>query len=233
MKKHLILFLGVILLGGAAFAQQNVVKVGLTPLAFGNVNLNYERALSERMSLNAKVGFSFPGRAIPFTDATGTGDISDGSYGAFEITPELRFYGKEKGALRGFYWGPWLRYRQWGIGGTDVVSTYTTTVDFGLSTFNGGVQLGAQWLIGDVFSIDWSFLGVGVGYYNLAFNVTSDDPNVDWNQVRQDIETSYGANINDIPGLDFNVTDETGEIGFDLPFILPVFRSSLAIGYAF
>ena len=231
MKKLSMLVAGLFLLIGGLHAQQNVVKVGLTPLAFGNVNLNYERVLTDRMSLNTTVGFGIPRNSVPF--AANSGLEGNASYGAFEVTPELRFYGKDNGAPRGFYFGPWLRYRQWTISGDETFSGYSTNYEAGLRTFNGGIQLGAQWLIGDVFSIDWSFLGVGIGYYNLSGKFTSDDPSVDWDQVKADIETELGQSVDNVPGLDFAADNLGGEIGVKLPFFLPVFRSSIAIGFAF
>ncbi len=232
MRKIAILLLATLWLSGTAWAQENVAKLGLTPFLFGNTNLNYERAIGERFSINAKLGFGIPSNNVPLTGSSG-GQISDGRYRAFEATPELRIYSKKKGALRGFYWGPWLRYRQWSISGTDDFTTYQTSVDASLSTFNGGILLGAQWLINDVISIDWSFFGLGLGVYNLRGELISDDPSVDWEQVRRDVEAEIGESLDNIPGLDFDASNEGGRVAVSLPFPSVAFRSSLAVGIAF
>ena len=119
------------------------------------------------------------------------------------------------------------------MSGDQTFSNYQTDFTAGLRTFNGGLQLGAQWLISDVISIDWSFLGVGLGYYNLSGTFTSDDPAVDWEQVQRDIEAEIGESLDNVPGIDF-LSDNTGaSIDLSLPFFLPVFRSSISVGVAF
>ncbi len=233
MKKLIVISSLLIGMFSAAFAQQNVVKVGLTPLIFRNANVTYERMLTDGISINATVGLVIPSNGVPGGSAAGLSDsISDLSFGGFQVTPEVRFYTKKNGTPQGFYLAPFLRFRQWNTSSEQTYATYETTLSGGLTAFGGGLQLGAQWIIKDVFVIDWYFLGVGLNYYNLQGTLSSTDPSINWDEVQQEFEMEYGS-IDDLPGIDFNSDNSGAEVTVGVPFVLPTFRTGISLGFAF
>ena len=53
------------------------------------------------------------------------------------------------------------------------------TIEGHLSRFGGGIALGYQWLIGDSFTLDWTFIGIGVEKWNMGLEVSASSENYD------------------------------------------------------
>lgn len=225
-------------------AQKNVVKLNLPSLGFRNFYFSYERMITERKSIS--IGLSFmPSRNMFFSGNHKAGaDQADIRYdnlkiSGFTLTPEFRFYtGHRKEGPRGFYLAPYIRINSTSIKGsyTDTGSTDYTgpnntakfDIDGSYSVKALGCLFGYQWLIADKISIDWSFIGIGVGQYKLRLKETSD-------QVVSDYYNSNGNFSGDIDGVPGNVTYKStahsGEITYSM--IFPHLRSGLSIGFAF
>lgn len=99
-------------------------------------------------------------------DPETTRQLEELKTGNFAFTPEVRFYlGKE--AMRGFYVAPFARYSKFTASMPfefDVMGTAQTMPLSGdLKTFTGGIQLGAQWKLGNKLYLDWWMLGPQYG----------------------------------------------------------------------
>jgi hypothetical protein len=78
----------------------------------------------------------------------------------------MRFYVGKKGALRGFYLGPFVNFSRYNA---DLLYEYDdgTTKNIPLSgnvnTLTGGLMIGAQWKLSQAISLDWWILGPNYG----------------------------------------------------------------------
>jgi len=130
--KKLVTLLLIITSSSTLFSQKNAVKLHLESLAFGAVNIAYERNLGPKVTAGINVGLFIP-RDIPFyTPARDTAanyiDTKDleNNFSGLMITPELRFYPKGNG--KGFYMGGYLKYCNYKIGMSQT-STYQLSDD--------------------------------------------------------------------------------------------------------
>jgi hypothetical protein len=152
MKKILVvLVLGVMMLN--ANAQTNVIKFNPLGLAFGYVNLSYEKTLSTKAALQINA-------SLTSLDLLGT------KYSGIGIGVDYRLYlSPTKEAPRGMYFAPGLSFS-------------SLTVENGSDKGTGSVfalkgVLGHQWVWKSGFSLD---LYGGVSYYlngDISLNGTS------------------------------------------------------------
>ena len=148
MKKIILLSTFIIGLSISCFAQDeaeenlpNIIKLNPISLAFGNINLIYQRALgkSSAVQIGGNYWYRFLG-----TEVTGFG--IRGGY-QFFVT------GRTKTAPEGFYVGPHLSYNSLKERETDVQNS--------VNTFGVGLMLGYQWVWKSGLSLD---LGIGPMY---------------------------------------------------------------------
>jgi len=233
MNEKLILTLICLSFSLSNFAQDNVAKIGLFGLATKTINLKYERVLNEKSSANLNLSFRIPG-GLPLgltvndlVDGEITGDVR---LNGINIAPEYRMYTKGD-APRGFYFAPYLQYSSTALTYAGKLDGFDTDSKLSYSNFGVGIQLGAQWLIQDKVSIDWTFFGLGVGSHRVKARYESDDPNINFQDILTDIETD----VDDIPivgdRFEFEAGADYGEGKTN--FIFPLLRSGLTIGFAF
>lgn len=148
MKRILLIFTFIMGLSMSSFAQDeaeenlpNIIKLNPISLAFGNINLIYQRAIgkSSAVQLGGNYWYRFLG-----TDVTGFG--IRGGY-QFFLT------GRTKAAPEGFYVGPQLSYNSLKERSTDIPASVTT--------FGVGLLIGYQWVWDSGLSLD---LGIGPMY---------------------------------------------------------------------
>ncbi len=231
MKKNILLsvFLG---LGMTCLmAQSNVIKVNPLGLAANSVTLGYERVIGEKQAFAVHVNMllGVPGWAdrlleeeLSAQNAEGTADLS-----GIAITPQYRFYTGKKGAPRGFYIAPYLRYTDRTLEATSFYEGDASDLNFNLSGIGGGVQLGVQWLIGGRVALDWYFLGLGANYSTFNGVYTAD--NMD------EIELDIREDVNDLPiiGDQVEISRQGNELTVTIKTMLPAFRSGLSLGLFF
>ncbi|MFP4664381.1 MAG: DUF3575 domain-containing protein [Bacteroidales bacterium] len=183
--------------------------------------------------------------------------------GAFSIAGEFRFYtGKNPSAPDGFYVAPYLRYNSYSFK-TSVVYTdniseaeyedldpeeqehavmqpngsYEFTghglFDGSLKRFGGGLAIGYQWLIGENFTIDWTFLGLGVERWNFGIEAINETENYDPDFEEWSDEIDSEAEDFFFIGDKIEIETEPDRIKMNLPLTMPSFYSSFTIGYAF
>lgn len=182
MRSICLLLIGLWLALSKGWAQQQVVHADLLSPFFGHVKLSYERVLGPRMTLHTQLGVRIPSEETPPLLLRSSFSGLMARRGG-ELTVMGRFYPGQSSPLRGMYWGPWLRYRHRGRSGDLNLPDHQLQTHFNLSTANAGVLLGYQWLIKDIFSIDWSILGIGWGYYRIRARYTVDGATPDWAAV--------------------------------------------------
>lgn len=220
----------------------NLFKVNVTSLPLKNLSLQYEKILSQKISIAIGVRY-MPSTGIPFKNALGN-IISDDEdvknvirktkLSNFAATPEVRFYLGE-GYGKGFYIAPYYRYVRFS---SDVVTVnYTATMGVkrsldlsgNLSANSGGVMVGAQWMLRKHLVLDWWILGAHFGSGNGNFTGVPDQPLTIFEQdeVRRTLE-----NI-DIPLVDKTVSVTANRVGvkFDGPF--GGLRAGVLLGFRF
>jgi Protein of unknown function (DUF3575) len=168
--------------------QENLVKLNLAGLIFKNLNLQYEHTLSRKFSLALTVSI-MPTRNIPFknsiissldvTDTDVKNTIEKLNISSFSIAPEVRFYVGKKGYGRGLYLAPYVKYTS--LKTANMVFTYqnilnvSSTIELSgnFNTIAGGLQVGAQWMLGKHMCIDWWIVGAHYGSGNGAYTGTT------------------------------------------------------------
>lgn len=193
-------------------AYRHVVKLNITPLAIGNIPLQYEFSFHKNLSAALGINvFNLPKRIrnqiISEDDGSGEG-LTNFKIGGWSITPEFRFYPgkKEKHqAPHGFYLAPYFRYSKTNISGdfvsnlpdpnnSNVERPVTTNMALGLGGYSMGLMIGSQWLIGKHFVIDWWILGAGSGKGRLTAELSQDAfvfSSSEQDELRETLENSF------------------------------------------
>lgn len=152
---------------------KNLVKFNLSSLAFKGFNLQYERQVSQKVTVALSYGM-IPFSSIPYKSYIKKQiyipDVNIGDYnlGTSIFTPEVRYYFGKKGAFHGFYLAPYARMSSYKIEGPIVYSSTTGTKDNAvftgkLKSITGGIMAGSSWQLSDRFYLDWWIIGGSFG----------------------------------------------------------------------
>jgi Protein of unknown function (DUF3575) len=175
--------------------RNNILKINLSALLVKNISVQYERKISKRSSvaLNARLlpfgNVPLKSRLEKIIDDPSV-DLNNLKLGNIGITPEYRMYVGKKGALHGFYFGPFISFNNYK---TDLPITYDDDTRTGifsgkLKAYTFGLQLGAQWKLGKSVYLDWWILGpnygTGSGDLVLATSLTSTEQD----ELKQELE---------------------------------------------
>lgn len=201
MKKILMVFILFICMAYVVKAQQNNAKLYLTPFAFLEARLGFERVITPKTSLQGTVGMLIP-RKLPnvlydetvVTDYGGDVDLLN-SLSGFTIGLEYRFYpGSKKEIPRGFYLGPYFKYNHYSVK-TSSAFEYTLTQDEYANDLTPNQQMEASPNPDGTFTMDVtsnfvaSFnqmgLGIQIGYQWLI----SDRISVDFTIIGLGVES--------------------------------------------
>lgn len=156
---------------------KNVVKLNLPALALKNISIQYERAIAKKITLAGTVRF-MPKGSIPlksiFTDLADDPDterqLNNLNVGNYAFMPEVRFYLSKKGAFRGFYLAPFASIARYNADllyeYDDAGLTKTIPLTGGITTFTGGLMIGAQFKLSKRMYFDWWILGPNYGTSN-------------------------------------------------------------------
>ncbi len=217
------------------FAQENAIKAGLSGPLMGDINIGYERALSRHSSLNIKLGYFDPIMSPFITEKTLTPKAYNllESNGGITASVEYRFYLSKKRGIQGFYVAPYMRYLNQDMVWDDEIEGYIFTVGTKFNTLGLGGQLGYQWILNDIFTVDLFFFGAGIDYHKAlveyvldpqpdGFNYGMVTSHVD--DVFVDFKYLYKKLTHDV-----NENNHTSK----LPFLFPGIRIGASIGIAF
>lgn len=153
---------------------KNIIKLNLPALALKNFSVQYERAVGKRISIAATMRY-MPTGSVPLKslivdladDAETERQLDNLNVGNFAVIPEIRFYLGKKGVFRGFYLGPFASIATYN---TDLLyefddagKTKTIPLSGNVSSFTGGLMIGAQWKLSKRLFLDWWILGPNYG----------------------------------------------------------------------
>lgn len=161
-------------------AQGNVVKANPLSLFLKTLNVQYERKLSDFLSVQLGV---FGGKAGIGKDNTGS--VIQNSW--LGITPEVRYYlnGANRPAPEGFYMAAYLRHRriraQYLEDVQDPVLGDTIRIDVTarINSTGGGALFGYQFIFGGGFNLD-VYGGIQFSLAKFSFNAEAAEHGVDF-----------------------------------------------------
>lgn len=248
--KKIILSIALLFILGAVQAQENetqseknsssgnnLLKVNLLSLPLRNFSFSYEHKIGKKIS--AGLGLRImPEGGVPMLstisdmidDPETSRQLEQVQTSNTAITPEIRFYlGKQ--AMRGFYVAPFARYSKYkaalpfefDVNG----STQTMPLSGELTTFTGGLQLGAQWKLGGRLYLDWWMLGPQYG----TSDGTLDGKRALSTQEQQELRTEL-QNI-EIPFADTKTTVDANGARLDITGPWAGLRAGLSLGIRF
>lgn len=247
--KKIGLILAVATLGLTVNAQKNTTKIGSSTGFVSNMyGIAQERAISENMSIQTQFRFRpttiFPINYLFFVTYNDVGYnpfVNPVITGWSNIT-ELRIYGKDKGALKGFYWGPYLNYTSHKVVSDKIYAEFTDddNVTYSgdvqqimkLSNIGLGIQIGTQKVWDGGFVLDWTILGVGFNSYTLLSEIIASNTsnNFDFRNYKSDVEEAYLSFEEYVP-ISVDLEKEKGIISSKVPFIH--FRMGLSLGFGY
>ncbi len=156
----------------AAYAQNNAIKINILSPIVRTLSIFGEHKLNDNSS--AQLGFLYTGFKV-----------SETKFSGFAITPEYRYYLSDKGAINGFYLGPYLRYQNYTLKTGQITEfydnngnllttprTYEPKATF--SSFGGGLVVGYQAIFKERISLD-AFIGPGFNSSSVKVDVGSED----------------------------------------------------------
>ena len=163
--------------------QRNIIKLNIAAIALNNYSLQYERAITPKVS--AAIGVSHrPKGSLPMLnsfeslidDAYTFQQLQDITVSNTAFTPEVRFYLGKHGAPRGFYIAPYARFStyQLELGNFEYTVEYQgdaglyeetkhIDLDGNFRSTTGGILFGAQWRLTKLLYLDWWMLGAAYG----------------------------------------------------------------------
>ncbi|WP_299439269.1 DUF3575 domain-containing protein [uncultured Aquimarina sp.] len=212
--------------------EKNHITIDPLLPIFGTVQVQYERAVSDKMSVGVSVGLK-TGSGIFKIPGINRDQISidEFSFKGIKVLPEFRWYTqKSSNGLSGFYVGAYAKYQNF----TDEISgIYTDTnqidsaieIDANIITFAGGLEIGYKLMIWERFFIDFLIAGPGVSTNKIKLVEKQPVPDEFYDDV-SDALSEYA--IFDGLNLDFRINGNQ-----DTTIVLPAFRYGIKLGYSF
>ncbi len=190
---------------------KNVFKIGIAEAANQKVQLGYERALTDHLSIGIYGLYQIPqaggsdffsiDNLFDYAKNIGTGlqDSLDGSFPNLKfyfgdatvnrlwIMPEVRYYFKR--APRGFFASLYFKYRQYDYDNTFAYNnesnadTASYNLNIKMNTASAGISLGFQTFLLKWLSLDFTLFGI---QYNS--NIGEVDLNIDNQIISSDIQ---------------------------------------------
>lgn len=244
MKKlisFIFLFAISILIVSAQTDKKNIIKFFPISPFFGKATFGYERVINEKSSVTFNMGLPTGVQMENFLSSNMSDgfDASSGSIKGLLIMPGYRINLSKKNAPLGFYFEPYLKYEKFEM---DILGEFIDDDDDrfpgGLngnySGFGLGFQFGAQWLISDVVSIDFTIIGTEGKIGTMELLYTDNSGGVDIDDVYIELEDA----LNNVPiiGDKIELTKDVnnGLIVAKLPKqFIPGIRFAFSIGIAF
>lgn len=223
--------------------SRDILKINLTSLPLKNFHVQFEHALSQKVSLAMGVRV-MPVSAIPFEslvlDAVGEGDedtkdlVNYSRIGNIAVTPEVRFY-LGKGYGKGFYVAPYYRFANFST--NTIYLKYddgagpkrNLTMNGDLTAHAGGVMFGAQWFLGKRLTLDWWLIGAHYGTGKGKFTGT---PSTPFTPAEQESIMQTLEDI-DIPLIDKTISISANNVTVNTNGSFGGLRGGLLLGFRF
>jgi len=231
------LIIGILAMSGLkAQENTNLIKLNILPLAVGNVAFEYEKAIQQRVSLNATLSLrpksGLPFRSIWESAIDDPSDILGGAkFGAFSFTPEIRFYLGNNVAFRGFYFAPFVKYARYSL--STILSVeepdYQKEVPISgaLNALTAGLAIGSQWRLGEHIYLDWRIIGPNYGFNNGTFEGKTQLNTDEQEELRKQLEDF------DIDVLDLKKEVDSEGVTLKTKGPFAGIRTALSLGYRF
>lgn len=233
---------------------RNFIKFNVSAIALKNYSFQYERVLSKKVSLAISYR-TMPSTTLPFQstildyvkDNAETKEIVETmELSNYAITPEIRFYLSKKGYGQGFYIAPFYRFSNYESDNVKITYTYTGTIQGvpitasrplilsgNLKAHTGGVMLGAQWLLGKHFTLDWWIVGAHFGSAKGSFEGTDELLLIPVLQTLAQEAIKDKLEKIDIPFVEKTVTIIDDKVLLDLSGPWAGLRAGLSLGFRF
>ncbi len=216
--------------------RRNTIKLDITShwLYRDAAVVSYERILNSRRSFSVIAGYQrLPNQGF-FGNSVNV--KKDASASGLKLGAEYRFYlAKENkfAAPHGVYLGPYFSYNRFQNERTIEVTSGTTpeiaNINSRFSVYNMGVQLGYQFVFKDRWTIDLSFMGPSLSFYQARFDLTGNytfDPDNVTNEILKDLITRF-------PGLGDLLSGNSIVSNGKLDAWAYGFRYQIQVGYRF
>lgn len=246
MKTLTISFLLFVSMATVALGQENknIIKLNVLSLPLKNINVEYERGLTQKISV--ALGFRYMGKgSIPVSNSVANlinedednwdDRIRSAKLGNFAITPTVRFY-LGNGNLKGFYVAPFLRYAKYTLSlnypfevdNGPTTSSQEIPLSGSLNTITGGLLLGSQFTLAKNITLDWWIFGPQYGSSNGTISGKKQLSTNEQNALRDQL-----TDIEDVPIVKATyVVDGNGAtVNFKGPWA--GIRAGLSLGYKF
>jgi hypothetical protein len=209
-------------------AHDQIIKMNLTSLLFGNLYFQYEYVHTAHSSFALGVSW------LPSRGPWGSSDdMEDLSFSGYSITPEYRYHFSGKGA-KGFYMAPYFRHAGYSTNSFQYTfekdNGTRDTINLQNASFtanNVGLMFGSQWKLSNRVSLDFWIVGVGFGSSTIELEGTGD--------FSQSDRDDFDENIADIsvPGGEVEGTMTSNTVNISYTNHIAFRGLGLAIGYIF
>lgn len=218
--------------------KNNITFNALSALLFGNLEVQYERAISENTTLSLAVGIKPSGGIIKVNGFnSSTIQTNNFEFSGITVTPEYRWYFQKNESKRtGLYLGTYYKFKRVS---DDIRGTYTSSntgtsapldVDIDITSHTIGALLGFKVMTGKHFYFDITIAGPGFGRSKLKIEEKQPLPA----EFYIDAATEIIDNFDAVAGFLENIQiEETSPSSGDGSFGLPAFRYGVKIGYSF
>lgn len=242
----LILFfaLGFTFFANAQSDTKNLVKVNLFSLPLKNINVEYERGLTKKISF--ALGFRYrKDGSIPFSNSVANllnedednwdERIRTATLGNYAITPTIRFY-LGRGNLKGFYIAPFARYAKYTaslnyafeVSNDATTSSQDIPLSGSIKTLTGGLLFGSQFSLAKNLSLDWWIFGPQYGNSDGLISGKKQLTNSEQDDLREQL-----SELDDLPIVKVNYTVDANGAAVNFKGPWAGIRAGLCLGFRF
>ncbi|PXW16331.1 MULTISPECIES: DUF3575 domain-containing protein [Chryseobacterium] len=237
MKKTIIfsgLFLSILI-----NAQKNNVMFNPFSLAFGKIQVGYERPINSNMTLGLTIGAKMSSGVFKISGLnTNAIQTDDFNYKGIELQPEYRWYlQKNVKNYTGFFLGSYYRYRNYNNklaivyrpNSADDSKNYN--LESGLISHTLGFEVGYKLPVYKNLFVDFIIAGPGVSFNKVTLDTSG--VNIEdqfYTDLAAAIKEKYSFVNNLNPNLNFK---KDGNSNRSSKIVLPAFNYGVKVGYSF
>jgi hypothetical protein len=241
-KIFFLLVLGLLFMSGNAQDRKNIFKFLPVNLTLNSLSFEYERMINPKNSFELGLGIPMNQTFVnKFSmDWSKDEEISDDELGIFSLRAAFKHYTGKSTEPKGFYYSPYLKYQTVSASAHNVRTinddvgsfSYDEDYDAKINTFGVGFQLGYQFLIAKMVTLDLYFMGLEAGIASVNATIKSSD----LEQVNS-IESDVRDAVDDLPSFMSKKIDVTsGGNSVEVKgknLFYPWVRGGISIGIAF
>ena len=154
MKKVVLLLLGLTFMSATTVAQKNIVKAGFVASGGVNSGVQYERSVSNRISISGQLGYATIFDVWSSENTNGLGLYFEGRY----------YFSGSRDLMEGWHAGIYVNYMD--------TKNKSDITPFNRDTFSVGVVGGYQWVFNSHVTLDTL---IGAGFMNIDEEFSKDN----------------------------------------------------------